>query len=254
MAHDLNKKSLEQLQKEKLQGEIDILRARLVNEYPDEKPAGFFDKLSGFARKWSAFVLGSITLISAIFGVFVPLSEYLDASRRALSYELNENMIGFVNDLGSDSAELANRGIMMLSYYEMNSIPILLYYLEGSGNLQKPFRIKIIETIDLIYSRSRSDEIPDLIVVNMQKNLSKIKETDINGEEKINANSLRVLYNYMDLIKGIKFSNSDLIKIRTNFLEMKASICANDFLREDFEAQIFFGEICDYIGEESNCK
>ena len=96
MAEDLDKKSIEQLQKEKLQSEIDILRARLEKEYPDNNPPGFFDKIADFARKWSAFILGSVTLISAVFGVFVPLSEYLDESRRALQYDLNENMIGFV--------------------------------------------------------------------------------------------------------------------------------------------------------------
>jgi hypothetical protein len=254
MATDLNNKSLEQLQKEKLQGEIDILHARLASEYPEEKTPGFFDKLAEFARKWSAFVLGSVTLISAIFGVFVPLSEYLDASRRALSYDLNENMIGFVNDLSSDSAELANRGIMMLSYYEMNSIPILLFYLEGSSNFQKPFRTKIIETIDLIYSRSSGGEIEELIVGNMQKNLQKLKEFDINGESKINSNSLRILYNYMDLIKGIKFSDRDLEKINANLSEMKTIFCSDEFLKEDFEAQILFYAICEYIGVEANCN
>lgn len=254
MPTDPKNKSLEQLQKEKLQGEIDILHARLAAEYPEEKAPGFFDKLADFASKWSAFILGSITLISAIFGVFVPLSEYLDASRRALSYDLNENMIGFVNDLSSDSSELANRSIMMLSYYEMNSVPILLFYLEGSGNLQKPFRTKIIETIDLIYSKSRGDEIPELIIGNMQKNLNKLKELDINGEERINPNSLRVLYNYMDLIRGIKFSENDLKTIDNSFSEMKTMFCSDSFLKEDFEAQLLFDEISRYIGEEANCK
>lgn len=254
MANDLNKKTLEQLQKEKLQGEIDILQARLAQEYPDGKPPGFFDKLADFARKWSAFILGSVTLISAIFGVFVPLSEYLDESRKALEYDLNENMIGFVKDLDSDSADLANRGIMMLSYYEMNSIPILLFYLEGSRNDQKPFRLKIIETIDLIYSDSRGNELTNRIVTRMQNSLSKLKTFDRNGDEKIDPNNLRVLYNYMDLIKGTKLRDNDLETIEENFAEMKDTICADEFLRNDLDVSGIFYEICEYLGVDETCK
>jgi hypothetical protein len=88
----------------------------------------------------------------------------------------------------------------------------------------------------------------------MQKNLSKLKEYDINGDEKINPTSLRVLYNYMDLISGIKFSDSGLRKINTSFSEMKSMICSDEFLKEDFEAQIFFYAICEYIGEDANCN
>ena len=108
---NLDSKSIQDLEKEKLQAEIDILNARLEKEYPDETPPSRFDKLASFAQKWSAFILGAVTLFSAVFGVFVPLGEYLDERRKALEYELNENMIGFVEDLNSDSENIANRGV-----------------------------------------------------------------------------------------------------------------------------------------------
>jgi len=254
MAEDLDKKSIEQLQKEKLQSEIDILHARLAKEYPDDDPPGFFDKIADFARKWTAFILGSVTLISAVFGVFVPLSEYLDESRRALQYDLNENMIGFVKDLNSDSTELANRGIMMLSYYEMNSIPILLFYLEGSQNNQKEFRLKIIETIDLIYADSKSSEIIEMVLVRLENNLGRLKIINRNGKERINADVLRYVYNYIELLNGLRLDNNDYKMVTEKFAEMKKLICTDDFLRDDIEVSGIFYEISEYLGEEATCK
>jgi hypothetical protein len=125
-------KSIQDLEKEKLQAEIDILKAQLATEYPiKDKETGWFEKVAIHVKGWSAFILGAVTLISAVWGVFLPLSEYLVEQRRVLEFQLNQNMIGFVDDLNSEDPAVANKGVMMLSYYQENSIPILLFFLEG---------------------------------------------------------------------------------------------------------------------------
>ena len=185
----------EQLEKEKIQAEINILEAQLKKEYPDEKPPGKLDKLASFAQKWSAFILGSVTLISAVFGVFLPLSEYLAEQKRALEYELNENMIGFVNDLQTDS--LASRGVVMLSYYEENSLRILLFYLETSsmGNFQN----KIIETTNLIYMK-RSSNVLGEITFRLRNNFELLKDEYISsGTNKVNSTRQLAVRNYLNL-------------------------------------------------------
>ena len=254
MANDLGNKSLEQLGKEKIQAEINILEARLEKEFPDEKPPGRLGRLADFARKWSAFVLGSLTLTSAIIGVFLPLGQYLEEKRKALEYDLNENMIGFVDHLDSDSSALANRAVMMLSYYEVNSIPILLFFLEISEDDKIDFRRRIIETIDLIYSDERGNEIVGLIMVRMQNNLSQLKMRSDSDKEKVDSKKLMALYNFIGLIKVMELRSSDKKLVTKTYTEMKTTICADPFLRDDFDVMGVFYEICDFIGVKAECK
>lgn len=246
----LDNKTHELLAKEKLQAEIDILHARLEKEFPDEKPPGFMDKLAGFANKWSSFILGAVALFSAVFGVFVPLSEYLDEQRRALEYDLNENMITFVDGLNSEDQSVARRSIMMLSYYETNSIPILLFFMEDSRNDQKEFRRKIIETIGLIYSDTGDENIIEKILVKLQSNFNQVIEGR-NGT--IDTRRLAPLYNFFELINGMDLSDSDREEVLIVYKNMKSSICSNEILRDDFDMLGVHTTICLFMGVEDIC-
>ncbi|MEJ2595787.1 MAG: hypothetical protein P8100_11840 [bacterium] len=259
MNNDPAGKSLEQLEKDKLQAEIDILHARLLKEFPEEKTPGWTDKLAGFAQKWSAFILGTVTLISAVFGIFVPVSEYLAEQRRALQYDLNENMIGFVNDLTNDS--LANRAVVMLSYYEVNSIPILLFYLETTTFYQNDFRTKLIETISMIYADTRNDEILDLIIVKMDNTFQRIQDDFLNSEgQEINGARRQAMLNYIHLINGMKLSHSDQKKVLRLYGNMRDVLCsttvetANASIVFKDKALAIFQNICIYMGVDYDCS
>ncbi len=246
----LNNKSLELLEKEKLQAEIDILHARLGKEFPEEKSPGLMDKLAEFAGKWSSFVLGAVALFSAVFGVFVPLSEYLVEQRKALEYELNGNMINFVDGLNSTDPSVARRSIMMLSYYETNSIPILLFFLEDSQNNQEEFRQKIIETVGLIYTNNSNDNIIDMILVKLQSNFNQLKNE---GNNSIDAKMFRPLYNFMDLINGMELNESDKEEVVVVYSSLKSRICSDELLRDDFEMMLVLSDLCLYMGVEDKC-
>ena len=258
MDNDLAGKSLEHLEKEKLQAEIDILHARLKKEFPEDKPPGWGDMLAGFAQKWSAFILGTVTLISAVFGIFVPVSEYLAEQQRALQYDLNENMIGFVNDLNNDS--LANRAIVMLSYYEVNSIPIMLFYLESSTYFQKEFRSKLIETIGMIYAETRNPEILDLIMVKMDNTFERIKDDFLGSQgQEINPTRKQAMVNYLELIKGIKLGDADRDRLLELCGKMRSDMCQTEVTLEneqvyfkDAALEIFFN-ISLFMGLDYNC-
>ena len=249
MTQDQVDKTLEQLEKEKIQAEINILEARLIKEFPEDKPAGRMDRLAEFASKWSTFILRSITLVSAIFGIFVPLSDYLAQQQKALEYELNENMIGFINDLNTDS--LANRGVVMLSYYEVNSIPILLFYLETSGNEAIEFRAKLIETIGLIYADSRNREILDLIAGRLQNTFNHIKD-DYTSKTEINPNRRLAMLNYLELVDEMKLVDRDHVKIKNLYTQLHEDICQT----EGFSDNIFaiYSTICFYLDVDLDCK
>jgi len=249
MTNDPVDKSLEQLEKEKLQAEINILNARLQKEFPEGKPPGMWDKLAAFAQKWSAFILGTVTLFSAVFGLIVPLSEYLDGQRRALEYDLNENMIGFVNDLNTDS--LANRGVVMLSYYEVNSIPILLFYLETSENDQEEFRARLIETINLIYINNRNQDIYEMIANKINILFAQIKD-EYASPEGINPKRRLGLLNYLELIDGMKLSSSDRVKVKEQYTRMRTEICQTEGFADDIFA--IYSTICFYLEVDLDCN
>lgn len=218
---NLDKKTLQDLEKEKLQAEVDILKAQLAAEYPDARSPKWYDKLAMFARKWSAFILGSVTLISAIFGVFIPLTQYLDERRNALKYDLNENMIGFVEDLSSDDPKEAQRGIEMLGYYEMNSIPILLYTLskeeKPENDNMNSLRSKIIENIHWIHFDNKRNDIVEMVMGRIHYNVDKLKEQNEEGNYVLNQVSLRAIVNYIDLLKVLKLSSRECGIITDNF-------------------------------------
>lgn len=218
MANDQGNKSLEQLQKEKVQAEINILEARLAKEFPDEKPRGRLGRLADFARKWSAFILGTVTLISAVFGVFVPLAEYLDERRNALKYDLNENMISFVDNMMSTDQDTVNRGVMMLSYYEINSIPILLHFLSKSESSEN--RQKITENIHWIHFDNSRNNIVEMVLGRVQYNFEKLKSLNDMGDYSIDDPSQLAIQNYIELLKVLKLSGRECRKIKSNFEEL----------------------------------
>lgn len=251
---NLEKLSVEDLEKEKLQAEIDILKARLSKEYPDDKPRGRFDKLAGFARKWSAFILGTVTLISAIFGVFVPLAQYLEERRNALKYDLNENMIGFVDDMMSGNPDSVNRGIMMLSYYEINSVPILLYFLSKSD--QRVEKQKMIENITWIHFDNPGNDIVEMVMGRMQYNFEKLKIRDNDGDYFVDNAPQRAIFNYVDLLKELKLSGSECRMIDTKFNNIldKMDDDPDDFYDTNPDAKGVRNKITTFIESNEDCK
>ena len=246
---NLNKLSIQDLEKEKIQAEIDILKARLDKEYPDEKPPGRFARLAEFGRKSSAFLLGALTLFSAIWGVFIPLSEYLEEQRKALEYDLNENMIGLVDSLNSPNPIVANRSIMMLSYYEVNSIPILLFFLESSRDPE--FIDKINETIGLIYSDNRGTEIVEVVLTRIQNNFDEIKD-EFSQTGSVNDKRRLALLNYLELMDALKLRKTDQKEANKVCTEIRAQICQDKALEETIIT--VFWTICDFLDADYNCE
>ncbi len=251
---NLDKVSIQDLEKEKLQAEIDILKGQLAKEFPEEKEKspGWFEKISVHAKGWSALLLGAVTLFSAIWGVFVPLSQYLDEQKKALEFALNENMIGFVEDLNDSVPAIANRGVMMLSYYEMNSVPILLFFLETSENNQEEFREKIIETIALIYSGDRGTKIVDGVALRIMNSFNQIVEEHTFQDGQINNNRRVAILNYLELIEGLKLRSHDRNQVELIYTEIRSKICADKTLEDNILS--IHWQISDYLGASYDCN
>lgn len=243
-------KSLEDLQKDKLVSEIKLLEARLKSDFPATIKKRKADIVADFIKKWAAVILATATVISAILAIFFPLSSYLTEKKKALEYELNENMIEFVNDLNNDS--LADRGVMMLSYYEANSIPILLFHLENCENDQKDFKNRIIVTLTKIYINNKKTDLVGKVMTNIDIIFDQIKFENEDGELAINPRKQRAIHNYLDLLILTDVRRHDEKQVNTRLKKLKDEICADAFLKEKIQ-DIFF-KFCVVLNETPDCK
>jgi hypothetical protein len=110
---------------------LEILRTRLKSD--EERLTRGKEKLpiSTAIKNWTAVALGIIAAASAAWGVFGPIATYVDVKRRQLTFELNDNMIKFVDSLRSGEDLAKNDALLMLMYYEQNALPIFYHKLES---------------------------------------------------------------------------------------------------------------------------
>lgn len=250
---NLEKVSITDLEKEKIQVEIDILKAQFEKDFPKRVHKKRLEQLSEFSRKWIAVILAGATLISAILGVVIPLNDFLVEQRKKLEYELNGDMIGFVDALSSDDEKKAKEGVMMLSYYETNSIPILLFYLENSEVIEdEVLRKKIIETISMIYANNKSKKIIKEISQGIRTSFDHLKTTDDRGGQVINLNKRYALGYYLELLNTMKLNSRHQDDIKDLFIELKGEICEDKFLKNEIDT--FFDNISSYLGEKKPYK
>jgi len=172
-ANDPLNKSLEEIQKDKLQAEINLINARIRKVYPESKPAGKFSHVADFFKKWYAVILALTAVFGGFWGIFAPVKSYFSERNKAVQYELNANMIDAMGKLDSADLNVQGNAIMILSYYDLNAIPIFLDKLVKIDYDDKISQQKYIEAINLIYKRKRT-EIVDKIISKMDYSFKQI--------------------------------------------------------------------------------
>jgi hypothetical protein len=166
-------KSLEEIQKEKIQAEINLINARIRKVYPESRPMSRFGKAAEFFRKWYAVILALIAVFGGFWGIFAPVKSYFSERNKAVQYELNSNMIDAMGKLDSADMNVQGNAIMILSYYDLNAIPIFLDKLVKTSPEETYLQQKYIEAIKLIYKRKRAD-IVDKILSKMDYSFQQI--------------------------------------------------------------------------------
>jgi hypothetical protein len=156
-AGDSSNKSLEEIQKEKIQAEINLINAKIRKVYPESRPMSRFGKVAEFFKQWYAVILALIAVFGGFWGIFAPVKSYFNERNKAVQYELNANMIDAMGKLDSADMNLQGNAIMVLSYYDLNAIPIFLDKLVKTDPGDTYLQQKYIEAIKLIYKRKRAD-------------------------------------------------------------------------------------------------
>ena len=228
-------KNLEELQQEKLIAEINLLNAKIKKEYPESKPLSRFARISLAFKNWYAIILAVIAVGGGFWGIFAPVKSYFNERNKAVQYELNENMIKAMERLDLEEGINRDNAIMILSYYDLNAIPIFLDKLvstdfeeERNLNLQQ----KYIEAINLIYKRNRTD-IVNKIIIKMEYHLNEISVDD--------PGHIYPLINLSVLVENLNMVRQDRIKVKDLYESIKNKI-ATDPAMADIDGVPVFEE------------
>lgn len=199
--------SINELRKNKLSADAAYFEA-LAEEMHVSKPKPSKAGLSDKVKKSTGIILSIVSVVAAIWGVIVPINGFIEEKKSMLRYELNSQMIGLVQGLDSDIDAIAERSILLLSYYERNSLPILFYKLENVSYDNSPrLVINLIQTISHIYESSNDSK---------EATIEMIEErvTDLLLKARVNGNPpdhilLYGLYNNFLLIENLPVSKDD---------------------------------------------
>jgi hypothetical protein len=154
----------ENLQNEKLKAEINLINARIKKDYPELKPRKWYEKFAAFLKNWQAVMLALIALGGGIFGIFRPVKLYFDEQRKAVQFNLNESMIKAMDNLESADWNTRTNAIIILSYYDLNAIPIFLDKLAMADRDNPDIKDEYIEAINLLYDRRKDDVFKQILL------------------------------------------------------------------------------------------
>ncbi len=235
--------SLNELRKNKLTADAAYFEALAEEMNVEPKPKPSKTSWPDRIKKWSGVILTIVSVIAAIWGVIVPINGFIEEKKTMLRYELNSQMIGLVEGLDSDIDAVADRSILLLSYYERNSLPILFYKLEHVSSFDSErLVINLIQTISHIYESSKDSKEATIEVIEE-------RVADLLLKAKVNGNPpdhilLFGLYNNFLLIEHLPITTNDS-QIFLNLLEQTRSTLKqmDDPVQNYFE--LVYGKIDD---------
>ena len=199
--------SLNELRKNKLTADAAYFEALAKEMHAEPAPKPTKTNWADRIKKSSGIILTVVSVVAAIWGVIVPINGFIEEKKTMLRYELNSQMIGLVEGLDKSDAE-ADRSILLLSYYERNSLPILFYKLEHVSYFDSErLVINLIQTISHIYE-SNSE--------NKKATIEMLEErvADLLLKAKVNGNPpdhvlLYGLYNNFLLVENLPINRKD---------------------------------------------
>ncbi|MCK5137800.1 MAG: hypothetical protein KAR19_18585 [Bacteroidales bacterium] len=208
----------EELELSKLQTELEILKINLKLERTKVNQTTTKLPISTAFKNWTAIVLGIIAVPAAIWGLFGPVSDYLEEQKKRLTHELSDNMIRFVDSLRSDEDRVRDDALIMLMYYEKNALPILYYKLEKSNMQDGIYHVdQVVDAINGIYNTNPKGVLKDLLkrYTTIYDNL--FKYNNAIGAEDLNILLYDAVINYTYLLGKLEFTGKDQ-KVTKEFL------------------------------------
>jgi hypothetical protein len=216
-------KPFDELKKEKLQAEIDLLNKRIEKDYAEVKSLTRSERITAFVKKWYGFILALITVFGGFWTIYFPVQSYFDSQRKALHYSLNDEMIKAIDSLTSLNQITVEKSILILSYFESNAIPILVFNIERSdGTSLENYYSAIRE----IYKQNSTD-IVETIIERMNYYYYSLGLFQDSVVETPNYNTLT---NFSRLLNNIKLNWMDKRHVKNFYYPIQKTLKTNERL------------------------
>ena len=211
----------------KMELEVQSIKNRLEKEKMEMKPS-WISVIFNQSTKSISFIVAIVSMLAGVWGLVIPARQFFKDKQQEKQYELSATMVDLADQLKSESAEEQRRAVLLLSYYDLNSMPILLYQLENFDNkIEATMVDHVIKTISIIYMRNQSQVTSEIIYY--FSNL--FKQTDTEG--KWNPAKYNSLKNFGRLINNITFRDRDKARILKIVKEMQEVIERDTKLKEN---------------------
>lgn len=225
-------KSVQDLEKEKLEIEIALLKKDLEKEKKEKLDR---KSIGEIIRKNIALLLAIISVVGGLWGIILPINQYYKEKRKEMLPNINSDIINLVNKLNDTSEIVQEEATVMLSYYGLNAIPILLLRLEISTNEVESQHLII--TINNIYKNDRSAVLNEIINSFKSEFYQYYQKTDMDEIPYFfRIYNYRELFLKLDLDRRGRNKVDDMIRL----FEEELSQAANDefvsFFSEDLNA------------------
>jgi hypothetical protein len=148
----------EELEKNKLAAEIAELSQKVEFEAKKARWSGL--------RTFTTFTLTFISIAAGLITLIINSSTFLAQRQKMQNVELSQNMINLVDKLNADDTYKQENAAILLSYYNLDAIPILLKNLERVENPEAT-----IYSLELIKENEgvRSNEVIDPLLNSAKK-------------------------------------------------------------------------------------
>lgn len=167
------------------------------------------NSLVKIVEDWKSILLAGIAVFAALWGFVIPIKNYFDEKNSALRYELNQNMISLMDSLSSTDLEAVDASVLLLSYYEENSLPMLFYKLERTKKKSNESLVNsIVQIIVNIYEKNGS-EVLEIIDDRLESQSRLFSKSAVKDDFNLYA-----LSNILDLIKSLPLDDCDKRKLR----------------------------------------
>lgn len=138
----MSKKQLRLLKEQQLLLQNQLLKKQLE---PDRN-SGWFDRtINEPLKKYSTLLLTVLSIVGGIWGVYLPIKTFLHEQQMSTQYNLNRDIIELIQEL--DSAKESDKTISILTYYERDAVPLLIYELGRRKEAQKQPIVNALKTI-----------------------------------------------------------------------------------------------------------
>ncbi len=160
-----------------------------------------------------------ITVLVTAFGLFNSVNKYLEQRNKAYSVTYTNQMIDFLDDLKIGENEESDKAILLLSSYELDAVPILLFYLENESSNRKEIYLRSLKII----SRKESVDKAELlkIVIDSSKEFLLSKFGKAYSDEKIQKQKIYALRNYIFVLSELSSFDKKKIKNQLNWMLQK---------------------------------